>query len=108
MATRKLTKQDRHIEVLPGLNVGHLVSIINANVRFLDVHKRFTDMKDSNALIVRSKAYKTVELAQSILIVGLSKFYCDIATTISDVPQSAINRKLKQDFDFSMKTTKEV
>lgn len=100
MANRKLTKQDREKPLFNGITVGDLAKVINSTNEFLKLHKNIIAPSEEQKNM-RTKAYKAAELAQSILIIGLSQTYCEFARTINDLPEGAVNRRLKSDFEIA-------
>ncbi len=98
---RAMKTIDKNQEVINSLTISDLVKVINAGNATLHAFKG--TVIDEDLKILREKTQKSIELCQSLLIMGLSKTYCDFARTLNDMNESSVNQRLKRDFEIALK-----
>lgn len=103
MSNTKLTTKDKNMTVFKDLTIKDTIRIMNAGNKFLDTH-RGVWTPDADQAILREKMYRAMDLSASLLIVCLSKYYCEFANTLNDVPEASVKARLKRDFAIAHKT----
>jgi hypothetical protein len=102
MANLPLTKKDKEQLVMEGITLKDLIRVINGTNEFLKLHKGVVGVSEEQKLL-REKMYRASNLASSMIIVGLSKTYCEFAHTLNGMNPEHVDQRLKRDFELANK-----